>query len=223
MGDWQSIQDDAIIDMAYEEMNHKTEDDIRYDAFMLVDKDILEEYYLTVIDDYDLDSYMDKIEAWDKLSADEKIKYCYDLLYEDRDDDFPILRQVDIFQKLVNLDYKKFDYYEVLKCAFFDQKTLDDIEYKSNGQTTINIPFHPLIKDEFYKEYMSKLRKANPINSLSIPLDNTYNYLKDSLFMWYRHKHYDDTSYAIKELMTEVIDATTVKRRLEKIKLINTK
>lgn len=221
MSDWQSIQDDAIMDMAYEEMNHKTEDDLRYDAFMHVDKEIIDNAYYKVINDYNFPNYLDKVKEWDVLLADEKIEHCYSLLYDDPGDDFPILRQVDVFQKLVNLDYEKFDYYEVLKCAFFDQITLDDIEYKPSSQTTINIPFHPLIKDEFYKEYISKLRKANTIKPLSIPLDNAYEYLKDSLFMWYRYKHYDDTNYAIKELMTEAIDATTVKRRLERIKLIN--
>lgn len=218
MGDWETRQMDAEYDMYLEEINHKTEDDIRYDAFEKVDKEILEENYYLVINNYNLENYVNKIDEWKALSSDSKLEYCYDLLYEDPSDDFSILRQVDVFQKLVNLDFEKFDYFDVLKCAFFEHKTLDDIEYISGSKNTINIPFHPLITDEHYKEYIKQLRKNSMIKSLSIPPGDEYHFLKDSLFIWFRHRHYDDTSYSIAQLFDKIIDPTTITRRLDKLK-----
>lgn len=220
MSDWDSIQADSIQDIIYEKMNNKTEDDLRYDAFELVEEDILNNCYYKVISDYNLLNYLNDVVQWDNLPINKKIEYCYDLLFEERTDEFPILRQVDIFQKLVNLDYIKFDYHKVLQCAFFDNKTLDDIDCISSAHTTINIPFHPLIPYKYYANYIKKLNKNNKIKILEIPIDDAYNYLKETLSMWFEHKYYNKTAYTIAKESTVSIDPKTIERRLKKISLL---
>lgn len=217
MSDFESMQEDVIMDEYLEEISYKTDDDIRYDAFKLVDKEILADTYYKVISDYNLKSYIDKLEEWNDLPRDDKLIYCFDLLLPDPSDDFPILRQVDIFQKLVNLDFIKFDYFEVLKCAFFSNKILDDIDLDISTHTTINIPFHPLIPDVQYREQLKSLRKETLIKPLSIPLINTSDYLKDSLLMWFKYKYYNEKVPTITKSFT-YLDERTIRRRLKRIK-----
>lgn len=168
-----------------------------------------------VVKDYNLDNYINKIDIWDALPKEEKLEYCNELLFEIFEDEFPILRQVDVFQKLVNLDFTKFNYYRVLECAFFD-KAYDGV----NATTTINIPYNPLIPKKHYNEYIKRLYEKSGIGHLKIPLEKAANYLSDLLYIWFLHIHEKLTAYAIADSHYDLDQHKEISRKIKSIKKI---
>lgn len=204
----------------YDDEPLKSEDEIRDESYELVENELFDDAYNKILKDYNLKDYRENLNEWYELPTDDKIEYCYKLLQENKDDNFPILRQVDVFQKLVNLDFKVFCYERVLECAFFSYKTLDDIETESNTHTTVNISFHPLIPQKHYNQYFKNLRAESNIKSLNIPLDNAYDYLKELLYIWYLYSNKElNPSQINKEayLTTFSDDKTVIRDNIKKI------
>jgi len=215
MFDMQSIYMDAQDDV--ERKKHNEENGLIYidEASGIANEEQFIQYCIEVIDDYNIDNYLEEIDIWNSLPELKKLEYCYNLLTEDPDDNFPIFRQVDVFQKLVNLDFKKFSYYRVLECAFFD-KIYDGV----NLSSTITIPYNPLIPKKYYDTYIKKLKKKCAIGHLQIPIDNATDYLKELLHIWFLVKHKKLTAYKIADKFGDIDNQKKIARKIKAIKKI---
>lgn len=222
MGDWETRKQDAIMDMYAEDLYSKTEEEIKEEGVEELRDTVFNVTCKTVIDNYSLEDYTDKIDEWKSLPIEDKLEYCYKLLQENSSDDFPLLRQVDVFQKLVNLNFDDFDYFDVLECAFFSNETIEDVlSGKDESHTTINIPFHPLIPTKHYNKYIRELRTNSKVSSLNIPFDNAESYLKELLYIWYLHSYNNlNPNQISKKAFIETFsdDKTVIRNNLNKIK-----
>jgi len=162
---------------------------------------------------YDLKNYLahDEDGNWEKLSDDEKLDYCYSLFYAVSKSDFPVLRQTEIFQRLINIDFNHFFYCNVIECIF--------IGYSRTGIVhTTQIYYNPLIPQKFYNEYMKQLREKSGVKHLKIPSEGTEEYFKKLLHLWYLHKHKKLTAYAIAKEYYDLDKQKEIARSLKAIK-----
>ena len=145
-----------------------------------------------VIEKYGLKNYMihKNMEEWNTYSDEDKLKHCYALFDVLEKDEFSIFRQAEVFQKLIHVDFRCFFYENVMECIF--------TEYQNFGVTlTTQIPFNPLVPQKYYVEYFKKLKQESGVGHLQIPLEDSANYLKELLHIWYLHKYKGLTAYAI--------------------------
>lgn len=132
------------------------------------------------IEHYDLKNYLahDEDGNWEKLTTEDKIDYCSSLLQPIELDDMPLQRQVFVLTNLVNLNLEVLDYYEILKCAFYNSTKVDTITMKINY----------LIPQKHYVTYLKKLYHASEVKTLSIPENYATEYLQELFMIWYKHK-----------------------------------
>jgi len=194
VSDWESIQADAEFDMAYEQTGHKEavekiEDDILNDEELIKDRHeeiVHEKNCRNIISNYQIEDYYHKNQDWKMLTTEDKIDYCSSLLQPIELDDMPLQRQVFVLTNLVNLNLEVLDYYEILECAFYDSTKVDTVTMKINY----------LIPQKHYVTYLKKLYNASAVKTLSIPEDNTTEYLQELFMIWCKHKN-DVSNYAI--------------------------
>lgn len=219
MSNVRSVIEDARYEQEYNELLEERELIHKSEVSEYSDEVIFENLCKEVIDDYNLENYIDRIDEWDKLALSQKFEYCYILLEEDQDDDFPLLRQVDVFQNLVKLDINKFDYSEVLVCAFFDKEYGMD-----NSVQTIYIPYNPLIPKKEYINYINSLEKKSMVEILQKPTTKTYSvYFKQILKLWYLYQQTKFSNTKSKKQFTQYCSSinyssTQANRMLSKIK-----
>lgn len=161
---------------------------------------------------YDIKNYMfTKYRGeWEKLSEEKKLEYCYTFFDIVMIDDFFIARQVEIFQKLIHLDFENFCYINVIECLF--------PQYNCMGLVfTSSIVYNPLIPKKHYMEYITKKHKESNISHMNIPLENSGEYFKELLLLWYLYNYKKKSIY---EIANEYYDLNYQKQIRQKINSI---
>lgn len=183
MSDWESIYEDSICPVSDEEALENFLEENYPD-----DEEIKDQYFridffnkcMKVIDNYNLVDYFVKHDEWSKLSQTDVLNYCKQLLEPLPIDDFPLLRQVSVFTKLVNIDISftvnNWKYREILEAAFYDDK------YEAVIKVNCFIP------QKHYKSYIQNIYNKSNIKSLNIPEEKATEYLQELLEIWFMHK-----------------------------------
>jgi len=167
-----------------------------------------------VMNKYKLKNYFLKeyYESWDTLIIDEKLEYCLDLFDLVNEDEFPALRMMEIFQRLIHVDLNFFDYVNVIECIFPDS-------YNTMGLVhTIQVTFNPLIPQKKYDEYFKKLRKKSGLKKFNVPSENTSEYFKNLFKIWFYHKHMNMSAYSIADTYYFLDEQKEIQRKINTIK-----
>jgi len=214
VSDWESIQADAEFDIAHEEIAHEEAIDKNYPS----DEEIEDQYLRTelynkcvkVIEDYDVVNYFNESESWDKLTEEDKLEYCKQLLKPIQNDSIPMERQVNTFKKLVNTDFCNVMYRNILECALHD-----DIDEK------FNLKINFLIPQKYYKIQLATLYRKSKFQAISKINENTTESLQQLLEIWYWHNK-GISSYKIATIIVtynaENLDKTQIDRSIKTIK-----
>lgn len=177
--------------------------------------ELFDELLISTIYDYNLKNYMaiKNYDKWAPLSEEEKLEYCYIFFDVVEKNEFPILKQVDIFTRLICLDFEKFSYVNVIECMFGNYDQMGTIHMEK-------IPYNPLIPQKHYLKYIKELKAKSNVGHLQIPTDDANEYFKEMLKLWFYYKHKNYTAYKIANEFYTLDDQKQISRNLHSIKKI---
>ena len=196
-------------------------------ADMICDKDYIEERIFIdncrkVVEMYSVENLIDSPDKLYSLTFYEEIKICKKLLEPIEGDIMPVIRQVAVFENLINLEWPEYDkryithgnitryaynYFSILACAF-----IDDMEDKNS-----NLYINPLIPKKHYTKTMDKIYRNKNIDTLQIPLGDETRYLIDLFEIWIKYKVDKKNYYSIALEHTEIVQPIQVQRKIKSI------